>query len=288
MSHESGNRFHAVRHAELKTSKPDVAQPLFSRSFGQGPRPVLAIHCTIAHSGAWRGLAAEMEGEVTLITPDMLSHGRSPDWDRTGDYQDRMVEGIAPFLDQRMDVIGHSFGATVALRLAVDHPELIRSLTLIEPVFFAVAAADDPDALERHEADAAPFIRALDAGDEPLGARLFNRMWSGGIGPRWPDLPEQSRAAMIRGIHVVPECRSAIYDDLAGVLAPGMLDRLTMPVQLLRGSHTHPVIGVITDGLQRRLPNARSAVIEGAGHMVPISHPKETATRIRALFTDAP
>lgn len=288
MSHESGNRFHAVRHAELEAIKPDVAQPLFTRSFGLGPRPVLAIHCTIAHSGAWRGLAGEMGEEVTLITPDMLSHGRSPDWDRQGNYQDRMVEAIAPLLDRRMDVIGHSFGATVALRLAVDHPELIRSLTLIEPVLFAVAAADDPEGLERHEEDAAPFIRALDAGDEALGARLFNRMWSGGVGPRWPDLPDQTRAAMIRGIHVVPECRSSIYDDLAGVLKPGVFDRLRAPVQLLRGSKSHPIIQVVNEGLQKRLPDARSDVIEGAGHMVPISHPKETANQIRALFQSGP
>jgi len=175
-----------------------VPQPVFVRQFGHGPRKVLALHCTIAHSGAWRGLAGEMDAEATFITPDMLSHGRSPDWDGQGDFQDRSVAAVQHLLSEPMDVIGHSFGGTMALRLAVEHPELVRSLTMIEPVFFAVAAVDDPAMLERHNADAAPFIEALQAGDDALGARLFNRMWSTEHSPRWPQMPEAMRAAMIR------------------------------------------------------------------------------------------
>jgi lipase len=46
---------------------------------------------------------------------------------------------------QPVDVIGHSFGGTVALRLAVERPDLVRSLVLIEPVFVAALLADRPD-----------------------------------------------------------------------------------------------------------------------------------------------
>lgn len=58
----------------------ELPQGIFARSFGEGPRPLLAVHCSLAHSGAWRGLAAAMEREVTLTGFDMLNHGRS----RTG------------------------------------------------------------------------------------------------------------------------------------------------------------------------------------------------------------
>ena len=122
----------------------NIRQPVFSRSFGNGPRKVLAVHCTLAHSGAWRGVAAAMGSEVTFVTPDMLTHGRSPDWDKQGDFQTRNTQAIEPLLEEPMDVVGHSFGATVALRLALAHPDKVRSLTMIEPVFFAVAAIDDP------------------------------------------------------------------------------------------------------------------------------------------------
>ncbi len=266
----------------------EVPQPVFVRQFGHGPRKVLALHCTIAHSGAWRGLAAEMDAKATFITPDMLSHGRSPDWDRQGDFQDRSIGAVQHLLSEPMDVIGHSFGGTVALRLAVEHPDLVRSLTMIEPVFFAVAARDDPAMLTTHNADAAPFIEALQAGDDALAARLFNRMWSTEDSPHWPQLPEATRAAMTRSIHVVPACSPAVIDDRPGLLKPGVLDRVTMPVLLLRGDRTHPIMAVVNDGLARRLADAQSVVMAGAGHMLPITHPGETAAQLRKLFARAP
>lgn len=264
-----------------------IAQPVFCRSFGEGPRKVLALHCTLAHSGAWRGLVEAMGADVTFVTPDMLSHGRSPDWDRRGDFQDRSVAAVEHLLEAPMDIIGHSFGATIALRLAVAHPDKVRSLTMIEPVFFTVALQDDPGKVTEHDADAADFTAAMMAGDDALGARLFNRMWSEG-GAKWDALPEPARASMTRSIHVVPACQPAVYEDRAGMLKPGVLDTVTCPGLLLRGSNSHPVIKVVNDGLARRLPNAENHVVEGAGHMVPISHPVETAVKLRALFERAP
>ncbi|AVO36870.1 alpha/beta fold hydrolase [Pukyongiella litopenaei] len=265
-----------------------IPQPLFVRSFGQGPRRALALHCTIAHSGAWRGLAAQMDSELTLVTPDMLSHGRSPDWDRQGDFPDRMFEAVEPLLEPGMDVIGHSFGATVALRLAASFPERVRSLTLLEPVMFCVAIADAPGTIASHDAEIRPVFEALDAGDDALGARLFNRMWGDTGGPRWDQMPEQMRAAMVRGIHVLPASVSATNEDRPGILRPGVLDRLTMPVAILRGGASHPSMVPICDGLAARIAGARNIVVDGAGHMLPVTRPEDAAAHLRALLAASP
>lgn len=261
-----------------------VPQPVFVRSFGTGPRKALALHCTIAHSGAWRPLASEMENEVTLVTPDMLSHGRSPDWDGQGDFQDRGVEAVEHLLTGPMDVIGHSFGATIALRLAVAYPHLVRSLTMIEPVYFAVAQLDAPELVKEHDAQAAPFLEALETGDNALAARRFNQAWGNADSPRWPDLPQTTRDAMTRSIHVLPACRPSLFDDRPGMLKPGVLGQLQMPTLLLRGSTSYPIVGVTNDGLARRLGNAESLTIPGAGHMLPMTHPAQMATHLRSLF----
>lgn len=263
-----------------------VPQPLFHRNFGTGARRVLALHCTIAHSGAWRGLSVAMP-EVTLVCPDMLSHGRSPDWDRQGDIQDRSADAVAGLLDAPMDVVGHSFGATVALRLAVAYPDRVRSLTMIEPVFFAVAMADDPSVVAEHEADSAPFAQAMAAGDEERGARLFTESWGNSGGPGWDEMPEKTRAAMVRGIHIVPAGRANLFDDKAGLLRPGVLDAVTMPVLMLRGADSPRAMTVINDGLARRLPDAESRAVDGAGHMVPLTHPDDVARELRRLFQRA-
>ncbi len=262
-----------------------VSQPLNVRILGDGPRRVLAIHCTIAHSGVWRKLSEEFE-DCTFVAPDMLSHGRSPDWDRQGDFQDRMIEAVLPSLTEPMDVIGHSFGGTLALRLAVELPDLVRTVTMVEPVFFAVAAIDDPAVFQQDQNASAPVFEAFEQGDEALAARRFNRMWGDEEGPRWDDLPDQTRNAMMRGVHIVQASGPAVMDR-TGILEPGVLDCVTIPALLVRGALSPPIVQVVNDGLVRRLPNAANAVIEGAGHMVPITHAAETARHLRDLFDRA-
>ncbi|QBF30894.1 alpha/beta fold hydrolase [Thalassococcus sp. S3] len=255
---------------------------IYATQLGGGARHALALHCTLAHSGAWGRLAEHTEDALRFTAIDMPSHGRSADWDGRGDFQDVVVNAAEPFLQEPMDLIGHSFGATVALRLALKHPRKVRSLTLIEPVFFAVALADRPDTVRDHDALAGDFNAAIEAGDMELAARLFNRMW--GDGPKWPDMPKALRAAMTRAIHVVPSCKPAIYDDVHGLLAPGILSRADMPVLLIRGSTSLPIMAAVNDGLAKRLPDARNEVIEGAGHMAPITHPAETARLLKAFL----
>ncbi len=269
--------------------KDGVTPHIYATQFGEGPREVLALHCTLAHSGAWRGLVRELASDITLHAVDLPSHGRSGDWSEAdGDFQDVAAAGARRIFDRPMDLLGHSFGATVALRLAAERPDLVRSLTLIEPVFFVVAAQDAPDVLASHDEDAKPFFEAYQTGDAALAARLFNRMWADPTSPRWPDLPEATRAAMTRAIHVVPASSAAIFEDRQDLLKEGGMDALTAPTLLLRGSNTHPVMAVINDGLARRMPNAKNHVVDGAGHMLPITHPADTAAHLRRLFTEAP
>lgn len=264
----------------------DQLDGIFSRSFGQGPRQVLAVHCSLAHSGAWRGLAEAMAEEITLTAFDMLSHGRSPDWDGQGNYQLLNVEAGLALLTDPVDLVGHSFGATVALRMAMAKPHLVRSLTLIEPVLFAVAKADAPDVLAAVEADSRPIDAAWEAGDLELTTRLFNRLWGPGE-PKWPDLPEQLRAAMMRAMPVIPASHGTLYLDENGTLAPGALDPVTMPALLVTGSGSPPVMAEIAQGLTRRLGNARAVSVPGAGHMLPVTHPAETAELLRGFWQRA-
>ncbi|KIC30451.1 alpha/beta fold hydrolase [Leisingera sp. ANG-S5] len=258
------------------------APQVFHRSFGQGPRSVLAVHCSLAHSGAWRGVAEQMAEEVTLTGFDMLSHGRSPDWDGQGNYQLLNMQAGLSLLTVPVDLVGHSFGATVALRMAMARPDLVRSLTLIEPVLFAAAQAEDPAAFAALEKASQPAEAAWEAGDRELTTRLFNRMW--GIGEvKWPDLPAPARAAMLRAMPVVMASRAVLHEDANGTLAPGALAPVTMPVQILTGADSPPVIPAIARSLCRRL-NAAHTAVPGAGHMLPLTHPAQTVALLRSFW----
>lgn len=250
---------------------------------GSGPRNVLALHCTLAFGGAWAGLMRQMDGAVTLIAPDMPSHGRSPDWDEESDFGATVYEAARVCLTEPMDVVGHSFGGATALRLAVEHPELVRSLTMIEPVFFCIAQEDDPAVTEAQIALSRPFNTLIAQGDMEAAARTFNGSWSDG--PKWDDMPEQVRAAMTRGVHVVPGSQPFLFGDNANLVA--RLDRANMPTLLVRGEAADRIVEVTNAGLVRRMPNAREAVMAGAGHMAPITHPADMAALLRVLWSSS-
>lgn len=250
------------------------------QSFGQGARRALAIHCTLAHSGAWRGLGDALAQDLTLVTFDLPGHGKSDDWGGHCDLHRLCTDTALGSLTEPMDVIGHSFGATVALRLAVEQPHLVRTLILIEPVFFAAARQDAPAKARAHEEETAPCFTALAQGDTALSARFFNRLW--GDGTRWKDIPEVTRRYLADRMYLVPGQAPAIMEDNAGLMAPGMLNRADMPALLIQGRRSPEIIDAVHESLASRLPNARRAWIAGAGHMAPLTHPQATADAIAA------
>lgn len=257
--------------------------PIYLRVFGEGPRRAVAIHCTQAHGGAWRGVARILADRLTILAPDMPAHGKSGDWDLKGDLHDVTYAALLPLVQEEpVDLIGHSFGATVALRMALEVPDQIRSLTLIEPVYFAAAQQTDPDAVAAHLAEAASYLEPIARGDMEAAARLFNRMW--GDGTKWADIPENVRRYMIDRIGLIPRQSPALFNDGPGLLAPARIARARMPTLLLDGAQSPAVVASIMEAFDAMLPNARRVTVQGAGHMVPITHPQETAAAIGELL----
>jgi len=252
----------------------------YARIWGHGD-PILLLHCSLAHAGAWVGLAKQMGDGWRLIAPDLVGHGKAPDHDPAQDFHDQATahaRGHMP--DAPVHLVGHSFGATVALRLALERPDRVRSLTLIEPVLFA-AAADGPGKRD-HAAAFAQITPALLAGDHAAAARRFMAVW--GDGTPFDDLPAGQRRYILPRMPLIAASFPALEEDAAGLLP--RLGRLECKVLLLAGQRSPRVIHDIQDRLAADLPQARRAVIDGAGHMLPITHPAETAAEIRASLAD--
>ena len=250
-----------------------AGHPTFWQDFGSGPARALALHCSLAHSGAWSGVADVLADAVTMTAFDLPGHGQSGDWDGQEDYGTLTTKIAASFIEEPMHLIGHSFGAVAALRLAQAAPEVVLSLTMIEPVLFA-AAKGRPE-WDAHVAEIGAFVRAMEAQDRMRAAQEFTTLW--GTGTDWEALTPRARDYAADRIHLIPAGAPAIYDDNARTLAPGALEALVMPVMLIRGDRSPSVITAITDELAARLPDVGTADVEGAGHMLPITHPDQTA-----------
>lgn len=236
------------------------------------------IHCGLAHSSSWGRMARGLSGLLTMTAFDTPGHGRSAPWDERDEIQKVTAEVAADFLEGPADIIGHSFGATVALRLAVMRPDLVRTLTLIEPVFFAVALRDRPEIAPEFEVAQRDFIPAMERGDLLTAARDFTRLW--GDGTPWEDIPAKVQQALADQMHLIAASRGALHEDTGGMLDPGVLNRLDRPVLLVEGSKSPDIIHTINDGLSARLPNATRAVIMGAAHMAPVTHADQVADEV--------
>ncbi len=204
---------------------------------------------------------------------DLPGHGKSADW--TGvDYHADVLGILNELTDEPAHVIGHSFGATVALRMAIEQPQRVTQLTLIEPVMFA--AAKDARALSAHRAAFSPFVAAMEKGDLERASELFVSMW--GTGPSWSELSKPRRDKIISQIHLIPAAASVIEDD-----EPKLVDRLaniTCLVDLIEGSASQPIMSAILDGLELTIPHVHRTCVQGADHMVPITHAKDVACAI--------
>ena len=97
-----------------------------------GP-PVVLLHGLGGSRSNWAFLAPELARTRRVLVVDLPGHGRSsalPAAPGLGPYADRVAklveeEGLAP-----ADLVGHSLGGLVGIRLAVRRPELVRSLVL--------------------------------------------------------------------------------------------------------------------------------------------------------------
>lgn len=240
---------------------------------GNQDRPALALHCMMGNASYWRPIAAQLQDLVQITAPDMPGHGASPDWDGgPPDFHTTVTRQAAALITRPLDLIGHSIGATVALRIAVAAPEAVRSLTLIEPVLFA--ASPDPDDTEELQ----EISEMAQNGAPEDAARRFLTIW-GGLD--WDMQTTAARKRLARQMAMVVSGNDTLLHDSANILRPDGLESIDAPVMLIMGQDSPNSIPSIAQALASRLQDVGRAVVQDASHMLPITHPTQTAELIR-------
>jgi haloacetate dehalogenase len=108
---------------------------------GEGP-PLLLIHGAPFSHVAWRLVAPELAKRYTIVAPDLRGYGDSskpPDGDNHVNYSKRsmaldQVEVMKHFGFTSFPVVGHDRGGRVAHRLALDHPDKVTKVAVLDIV----------------------------------------------------------------------------------------------------------------------------------------------------------
>lgn len=96
--------------------------------------PLILMHGGVGSTGMFNEIMPTLSSGRQVIAMDLQAHGRTADIDRPLSYE-AMGDDIAAFMKtlniQKADVMGYSLGGGVALRMAIQHPEMVRKLVLV-------------------------------------------------------------------------------------------------------------------------------------------------------------
>jgi pimeloyl-ACP methyl ester carboxylesterase len=178
---------------------------------------------------------------------------------------------------------GHSSGALICLQLALERPDAVRGLVLLEPapggdLAGAMSQAALPDAI-------GPVVAAFESGDAASGFDLFMRAVGG---EQYRQVLEAALGSdgfkeAVSGSAFFPdEIRAVLEWRLS--LSDGA--RITQPTLLVAGSETAKLAKIppeSVDLLAASIPRAEAAVLEGASHLMPLEDPSGVGRLICAF-----
>ena len=188
----------------------------FCRDGGTGPG-VVCLHANASTSGQWRGLMELLTPTFRVLAPDLYGAGKSPQWPSAQGIHLRdevaLIEPVLRSAGASLALVGHSYGAAVALLAALAHPGRIRAMALYEPTLFALLDAESPppneaDGIRNAVADAS---LALDAGNPDSAAERFIDYW---MGPgSWEHTPTQRKPSIAASVTNVRRWAHALFTE---------------------------------------------------------------------------
>jgi pimeloyl-ACP methyl ester carboxylesterase len=234
----------------------------------------IALHCSGASRRQWKSLGEALMPEVRVIAPDLAGYGDNPPAGAT-DTTSLAVEAepVVELIDLTatpVHLVGHSYGAAVALKAALARPGRVASLTLYEPTAFRLlrdSGAEGLAALSTIEAVASAVTRDVEAGRGARAMALFYDFWQ--EDGAWQRLAPEVQTALAARVGKVPHDFAALMGDPMDFRH---LRSLAMPVLVLRGELALPATRLLAERIARAIPRGRTIDVAGAGHMGPVTH----------------
>ncbi len=275
---------------------------IFARVGGSGP-PLLLLHGYPQSHLMWAPVAERLASRFTVVAPDLRGYGRSsaPASQKGERYSKRVMAEDAISLMQalgweRFAIAGHDRGGRVSYRLALDHPERVTKLAVLDivPTGEMWAGMDASRAMTVYHwmflAQPEPLPETLISGAPETYLDHTLASWTGGksLQSFSAEALAGYRAAFRDPVRVHATCE----DYRAGATIDRALDeadraagrKIQAPLLALWGTKGIPARGESPLDVWRRWAvNATGQGID-CGHFVPEEAPEATAEALAAFF----
>jgi pimeloyl-ACP methyl ester carboxylesterase len=237
---------------------------LYYEIYGQG-EPLVLIHGGLTTIDEMQGWVQSLAEKRRVIAVEMQGHGRTADTNRPMSFA-TMGDDIAALLNhlkiRKADVVGHSFGGAIAIRVAIQHPDKVRRLVVVSSPH--ARSAWYPETQE---------------GMSQVGAGLAENMMQTPTGKFSKQWPEPQRFP--RFLDKLGKMMSKDYDwsaDIAKLPMPVLLvfaDNDSVSLKHIAEFFALLGVGVKEPGwLNTQLSKSRLAVVPGYSHYNFISSPE--------------
>ena len=178
-------------------------------------------------------------------------------------------------------LLGHSYGASVCAVVAVQRPDLVRSLVLAEPSLFSLLMTNPMGAIALAQTAAAtlhitPLMR------KGQSERALTEFLKAVIGPAgFERLPERARAVMFDNVHTLEPMLNGM--SAGNSFSAKLAARITAPTLLVEGEFTTKLFQLTMKELASAIPKAERVAVPGVGHGLHLEKP-EAISRIALEF----
>src|SRR3954468_18023728 len=207
-----------------------------------------------------------------VLAPDLPGHGRSSGAPLSTIAD--MADWTAALMDAAAAVkarlVGHSMGSLIALETAARHPTRVSALSLIGTAAMMTVGPDLLAAAEANDHSAVDMVSIWGLGFKAeLGGSLAPGLWMHSGAQR---VLEQSRPGVL--FSDLSACNA--YQNALAAAA-----QVSVPVTVILGERDMMTPLKAGKALAAALPNARTVVLKGAGHMMMVERPDELLAALK-------
>ena len=232
---------------------------------------LLLLHGVGLNRRMWRRCLNPLGARHRVHALDLLGHGQASPAPEQTTLAD-LADDVAGRMSGPAHVVGFSLGAMVAQRLALDHPALVRSLTLVSSV-----AARSPV-----ESAAVAERLALAERDFPATARAAVERW---LPNGDPELAAELRATLLDADRRSYLACYRVFATADQELWP-RLPEITAPTLAITGADDPGSTPEMTHRLAATIRGARAVIVPGVRHLLPMQAPDTFVQHILSHTTE--